>query len=324
MPKAIVVHETGGTEVLSYENIDINEPGPGEARIVHKAIGLNYIDVYFRSGVYPFPKLPGIPGMEGAGVVEAVGEGVEVVKPGDRVAYAAAPPGAYISERNIKADQLVLLPEDFSFELGAAMMLQGMTVEYLVRRTYQIRPGDTVLVHAAAGGVGLMLCQWLNYLGATVIGTVGNDEKAILASNNGCHHPINYRTEDWVSQVKELTNGVGVPVVYDSVAKDTFRGSLDCLAIRGLMVNFGQASGAFNDFNISMLAPKSLFLTRPGLFQYIINREELMDSSNALFEVVKNGALKIQVNQQYSLADTQRAHEDLESRLTTGSTVLIP
>ena len=215
MVKAIIVNETGGPEVLSYEDISIPTPKKGEVRVVHKAIGLNYIDVYFRSGVYPFPRLPGIPGMEGSGVVKEIGEGVEDISIGDRVAYAAAPPGSYLEERNIKSEQLVKLPDEISFELGAAMMLQGMTVEYLVRRTYEVKSGETVLVHAAAGGVGLMLCQWLKHIGARVIGTVSSEEKAALASNNGCDHPINYKTDDWVSQVKDLTNGKGVPVVYD-------------------------------------------------------------------------------------------------------------
>lgn len=324
MTQAMVVHETGGPEVLTWESVDLPAPGPGEARIIHKAVGLNYIDVYFRTGLYPFPALPGIPGMEGAGIVEAVGEGVDVVKPGDRVAYAATPPGAYMEARNIKAEQLVVLPEAFSFELGAAMMLQGMTVEYLVRRTYPVNVGETVLVHAAAGGVGLMLCQWLNHIGATVIGTVSNGEKAALAAAHGCHHPINYRDEDWVGRVKELTAGEGVPVVYDSVANDTFAGSLECLKVRGMMVNFGQSSGPYADFHVGMLSPKSLYLTRPALFHYILNRAELMESAGALFDVVKSGAVKIEVNQSYALADAADAHRDLEARKTTGSTVLIP
>ena len=319
----MVVHKTGGPEVLSWEEVKLPDPGPEEARIIHKAIGLNYIDVYFRTGLYPFPALPGIPGMEGSGVVESVGKEVSNVKPGDRVAYAAAPPGSYTESRNIKADKLVILPEEFSFEIGAAMMLQGMTVEYLVRRTYPVQAGQTVLVHAAAGGVGLMLCQWLNSIGAIVIGTVGSDEKAQLALENGCQHPINYQSEDWVGRVKEITKGYGVPVVYDSVAKDTFSGSLECLKIRGLMVNYGQASGPYNDFDIGMLAPKSLFLTRPGLFQYISNREELEESSSALFDAVSSGSLKIQIKQKYNLSEAARAHVDLESRKTTGSTILL-
>jgi NADPH2:quinone reductase len=262
--------------------------------------------------------------MEGAGVVEALGEGVSEVAIGDRVAYASPPPGAYADARNMAAANLVKLPDDISFEQGAAMMLQGMTVEYLIRRTYAVNAGETVLVHAAAGGVGLMQCQWLKHIGATVIGTVGSAEKAALAKAHGCHHTINYRAEDWVSQVKEITNGEGVPVVYDSVCNDTFSGSLECLKRLGMMVNFGQASGPYNDFTTSMLAPKSLFLTRPTLFGYNATRPELEASAAALFEVVQNGAVKIEVNQSYPLAETVQAHRDLEARKTTGSTILIP
>jgi len=323
MTHAIRIHETGGPEVMRWEEFDLAAPGPGEARISHTAVGLNYIDVYHRTGLYPLASMPGIIGMEGAGVVDAIGDGVTNVKPGDRVAYAAAPPGAYTEARNIEAAQLVTLPDDMSDELGAAMMLQGMTVEYLVRRTYAVKAGETVLVHAAAGGVGLMLCQWLDHIGATVIGTVGSAEKAALASAHGCHHPINYRAGDWVAQVKELTGGEGVPVVYDSVAKDTFAGSLDCLAIRGMMVNFGQASGVYDDFEVNMLAPKSLFLTRPALFHYNRTRDDLLESAGALFDVVGKGAVKIEINQRYPLSEAAQAHRDLEARKTTGSTVLL-
>ena len=262
--------------------------------------------------------------MEGAGVVEAVGEGVSEVSAGDRVAYASPPPGAYAQTRNMAAANLVRLPDDITFEQGAAMMLQGMTVEYLVCRTYPVKAGETVLVHAAAGGVGLMQCQWLNHIGATVIGTVGSDEKAALAKAHGCHHTLNYRTEDWVSQVKEITDGEGVPVVYDSVCNDTFAGSLECLKRLGMMVNFGQASGPYNEFTTAMLAPKSLFLTRPTLFGYNATRAELEASAAALFGVVQSGAVKIEVNQSYALADVVQAHRDLEARKTTGSTILIP
>lgn len=324
MTKAIRLYEQGGPEVLKYEDIEITAPGAGEAQVHHKAIGLNFIDVYHRSGLYPLPQFPWTIGMEGAGVVEALGEGVSEVAIGDRVAYASPPPGAYADARNMAAANLVKLPDDISFEQGAAMMLQGMTVEYLIRRTYAVKAGETVLVHAAAGGVGLMQCQWLKHIGATVIGTVGSAEKAALAKAHGCHHTINYRTEDWVSQVKEITGGEGVPVVYDSVCNDTFSGSLECLKRLGMMVNFGQASGPYNDFTTSMLAPKSLFLTRPTLFGYNATRPELEASAAALFEVVQNGAVKIEVNQSYPLAETVQAHRDLEARKTTGSTILIP
>lgn len=324
MTKAIRLYEQGGPEVLKYEDIKLTAPGPGEAQVHHKAIGLNFIDVYHRSGLYPLPQFPWTIGMEGAGVIEAVGEGVSEVAVGDRVAYASPPPGAYADARNMAATNLVKLPDDISFEQGAAMMLQGMTVEYLICRTYAVTAGETVLVHAAAGGVGLMQCQWLNHIGATVIGTVGSAEKSALAKAHGCHHTINYRTEDWVSQVKEITNGEGVPVVYDSVCNDTFSGSLECLKRLGMMVNFGQASGPYNDFTTSMLAPKSLFLTRPTLFGYNATRPELEASAAALFKVVQNGAVKIEVNQTYPLAETIQAHRDLEARKTTGSTILIP
>ena len=324
MTKAIRLYEQGGPEVLKYEDIKLTAPGPGEAQVHHKAIGLNFIDVYHRSGLYPLPQFPWTIGMEGAGVIEAIGEGVSEVAVGDRVAYASPPPGAYADARNMAATNLVKLPDDISFEQGAAMMLQGMTVEYLICRTYAVTAGETVLVHAAAGGVGLMQCQWLNHIGATVIGTVGSAEKSALAKAHGCHHTINYRTEDWVSQVKEITNGEGVPVVYDSVCNDTFSGSLECLKRLGMMVNFGQASGPYNDFTTSMLAPKSLFLTRPTLFGYNATRPELEASAAALFKVVQNGAVKIEVNQTYPLAETIQAHRDLEARKTTGSTILIP
>jgi NADPH2:quinone reductase len=325
MSKAVRLYEQGGPEVLKYEDVDVPAPGPGEAQVRHGAVGLNYIDVYHRSGLYPLPQFPAVIGMEGAGTVEAVGDGVSEVAVGDRVAYAAPPPpGAYAELRNMPAQHLVKLPDDISFEQGAAMMLQGMTVEYLILRTYPVQKGETVLVHAAAGGVGLIQCQWLNHLGVTVIGTVGSEEKAKLARAHGCHHTVLYNEGDWVAKVKELTNGEGVPVVYDSVCNTTFAGSLECLKRRGMMVNFGQASGPYNDFNISMLAPKSLFLTRPTLFAYNATRPELEASANALFDVVRSGAVKIEVNQTYPLAEAAQAHRDLEARKTTGSTVLIP
>jgi len=324
MTKAIYLHEQGGPNVLKYQDIDISPPAANEAQVRHKAIGLNYIDVYHRSGLYPLSTLPSSIGMEGAGVVEEIGSEVTEVNIGDRVAYAAPPPGAYVEERNIASENLVKLPDSISFEQGAGMMLQGMTVEYLIRRTYPVKKGETVLVHAAAGGVGLIQCQWLNHIGATIIGTVGTDEKATLAQAHGCHHAINYRKENWVQRVKELTDGEGVPVVYDSVCNDTFTGSLECLKRLGLMVNFGQASGPYNEFETSMLAPKSLFLTRPTLFAYNATRKELESSASALFEVVQNGAVKIEVNQSYSLSEATQAHIDLESRKTTGSSILIP
>jgi len=325
MTKAIRLYEQGGPEVLKYENVDVPSPGAGEAQVRHEAIGLNYIDVYLRSGLYPLPQLPWTIGMEGAGVVEAIGEGVSEVAVGDRAAYAAPPPpGAYADVRNMAAQYLVKLPDAISFKQGAAMMLQGMTVEYLIRRTYPVKAGETVLVHAAAGGVGLIQCQWLDHLGVTVIGTVGSAEKAVLAKAHGCHHTINYRSEDWVAQVKELTNGEGVPVVYDSVCNDTFQGSLECLKRLGMMVNFGQASGPYNEFHTGMLAPKSLFLTRPTLFAYNATRTELEASATALFNVDAIGAVKIEVNQTYPLAEAAQAHRDLEARKTTGSTILVP
>ena len=325
MTKAIRLYEQGGPEVLKYEDVDVPAPGAGEAQVRHEAIGLNYIDVYLRSGLYPLPQLPWTIGMEGAGVVEAIGEGVSEVAVGDRVAYAAPPPpGAYADARNMAAQYLVKLPDVISFEQGAAMMLQGMTVEYLIRRTYPVKADEIVLVHAAAGGVGLIQCQWLDHLGVTVIGTVGSAEKAALAKAHGCHHTINYRSDDWVSQVKELTNGEGVPVVYDSVCNDTFQGSLECLKRLGMMVNFGQASGPYNEFHTGMLAPKSLYLTRPTLFAYNATRAELEASAAALFEVVVSGAVKIKVNQTYPLAEAAQAHRDLEARKTTGSTILVP
>ena len=325
MIKAVRLHEQGGPEVLKYEDVDLPAPAAGEAQIRHAAIGLNYIDVYLRSGLYPLPQLPGIIGMEGAGTVEAVGEGVSDVAVGDRVAYAAPPPpGAYAEARNMAAQHLMKLPDAISFEQGAAMMLQGMTVEYLIRRTYTVSAGETVLVHAAAGGVGLIQCQWLDHLGVTVIGTVGSEEKAALAKAHGCHHVLNYRSEDWVARVKELTDGEGVPVVYDSVCNDTFAGSLECLKRLGMMVNFGQASGPYNEFHTGMLAPKSIYLTRPTLFAYNATRAELEASAAALFDVVESGAVKIEINQTYPLAEAAEAHRDLEARKTTGSTIFVP
>ena len=325
MVKAVRMHEAGGPEVLHYEDVGLPDPGPGDALVRHEAIGLNYIDVYHRTGLYPVPSLPWPIGMEGAGTVEAVGEGVTEVTPGMRVAYASPPPpGAYSEARVMPAGSLVELPADISFEQGAAMMLQGMTVEYLIRRTYPVKAGETVLVHAAAGGVGLIQCQWLKHLGVTVIGTVGSEEKAELARAHGCDHPVLYRTEDFAARVMEITDGQGVPVVYDSIGADTLEGSLNSLARLGTLASFGNASGPITDFNLARLAPKSAYITRPTLFGYNATRAELEDSAGALFDVVRSGAVKIEIHQTYPLADAAQAHRDLEARKTTGSTILTP
>src|SRR6266581_6543741 len=295
MTHAIRINETGGPEVLRWEELALPEPGPGEARVRHHAVGLNFIDIYHRSGLYPLPLPSGI-GLEGAGVVEAVGSGVAELRPGDRVAYAGGPVGAYAEARNLPADRLVPLPAAIDFKSGAAMMLQGMTAQYLLRRTYRVQAGDTILIHAAAGGVGLIVCQWAKSLGATVIGTVGDDEKAALAKKNGCDHPINYRKEDFVARVAEITGGKKCPVVYDSVGKDTFYKSLDCIAPLGLMVSFGNSSGPVDPFPPAILAQKgSLFLTRPTLNTYTATREDLLTAAKELFDVVLSGAVKIQV-----------------------------
>ncbi|MDX1655495.1 MAG: quinone oxidoreductase [Candidatus Competibacteraceae bacterium] len=323
--QAIIIHEYGGPEVLRWEEVEVGEPGPGQVRVRHGAVGLNYIDVYHRTGLYPLASLPSGIGLEGAGVVEAVGEGVEEIKPGDRVAYASPPPGAYAQLRLMPADRLVPLPDAVDDQQAAAMMLQGMTAQYLLRRTHRVQAGETLLVHAAAGGVGLILCQWARHLGATVIGTVGSEEKAELAKVNGCQYPIIYTREDFVTRVREITNGEGVAVVYDSVGKDTFMPSLDCLRPLGMMVSFGNASGAVPAFEPAILSQKgSLFLTRPTLMTYNAKRTDLLDSARELFRVVEEGAVRIQVNQTYPLAETARAHRDLEARRTTGSTVLLP
>ncbi len=325
MVKAIRIHETGGPEVLRWEDVEVGAPGPGEILIRHTAVGLNYIDTYHRSGLYPVPDLPATIGMEAAGVVEEVGEGVSDVRPGDRVAYASPPLGAYAEKRLMPADRVVVLPGDIDDRRAAAMMLQGMTVQYLIRRTHRVQPGETVLFHAAAGGVGLIACQWLKHLGATVIGTVGSDEKAELARAHGCDHAIVYTREDFVERVREITGGSGVPVVYDSVGRDTFYKSLDCLRPLGLMVLFGSASGPVTDFDVGLLAAKgSLYLTRPTLMTYTAKREDLVRSANELFEVVSSGAVRIEINQTYPLSEAARAHRDLEGRRTTGSTILIP
>jgi NADPH2:quinone reductase len=324
MSKAIRIEKTGGPEVMQWVDVEVGAPGPGEIRVKHHAVGLNYIDVYFRTGLYPQP-LPASLGMEAAGVVEAVGAGVANFQPGDRVAYAARPPGAYCQERVLAAAGVVKLPDGISFEQGAAMMLQGMTAQYLLRRTFPVQAGQTILIHAAAGGVGLIACQWAKALGATVIGTVGSDEKAELARTHGCDHTIVYTRENFTERVREITGGAGVPVVYDSIGKDTFTGSLDALAPLGLMVSFGNASGPLPPIDSSALASRgSLFFTRPTLFSYIAKREDLERSAAELFEIVLSGQVKIGVNQTYALQDVAQAHRDLEARRTTGSTVLLP
>lgn len=325
MPKAIRIHEYGGPEVLRWEDVEVGDPGPGQLRIRHGAIGLNYIDVYHRTGLYPLPSLPWTLGMEGAGRVEAVGEGVTEFQVGDRVAYASPPVGAYAEVRLIPADRVVALPVAIDDQTAAAMMLQGMTAQYLLRRTYRVQPGDAVLLHAAAGGVGLIASQWARQLGALVIGTVGSDEKAAVARAHGCHHAIVYTRENFVERVREITNGQGVAVVYDSVGQETFMGSLDCLRPLGMMVSFGNASGPVPAFEPGLLAAKgSLFLTRPSLMHYTAQRRDLVASAADLFDVVATGAVKIEVRQTYPLAETAQAHRDLEARQTTGSTVLLP
>ncbi len=325
MTKAIRIHETGGPDVMRWEAVTVGELGPGQARVRHSAVGLNFIDVYHRTGLYPLPSLPSGIGLEAAGVVEAVGAGVTDIKVGDRVAYASPPPGSYAEARLMPADRLVVLPDNIAERTAAAMMLKGMTAQYLLRRTYRVQPGDAVLVHAAAGGVGLIACQWARHLGATVIGTVGNDEKAELARAHGCHHVIVYSRENFVQRVKEITGGEGVAVVYDSVGKDVFMDSLDCLRPLGMMVTFGNASGPVPAIEPLVLSAKGcLFLTRPTLMVYTAKRADLLASAAELFEVVASGAVKIEVQQTYPLAEAAQAHRDLEARKTTGSTLLLP
>ena len=322
MPHAIRIHETGGPEVLKWEEVEVGDPGPGEVKIRQQAAGLNFIDVYHRTGLYK-QGLPFTPGVEGAGVVEAVGRDVNDVKAGDRVAYAG-PIGGYAEERLIAADRLVKLPPGISTELAAAIMLQGMTVHMLVRQVRPVQAGDTILVHAAAGGVGLILCQWAKALGATVIGTVSTDEKAELARAHGCDHPIVYTRQDFVSEVERITDGKKLPMVYDSVGRDTFMRSLDCLAPRGLMVSFGNASGPVDPFSPLLLSQKgSLFLTRPTLFHYIATRSELEQAAGELFEMLTSGKVKVELNQRFPLKDAAEAHRALEARKTSGSTVLM-
>jgi NADPH2:quinone reductase len=324
MAKAIRFARTGGPEVLEYVEVEVGEPGPGEARVRNHAIGVNFIDVYFRTGLYPL-QLPSGLGQEGAGVVEAVGPGVAHVKPGDRVAYAARPNGSYSELRVMPADILVRLPDAISFETGAAAMLQGLTVQYLLKQTYAVQPGETILFHAAAGGVGLIACQWARALGVNLIGTVGSNEKAALAKAHGAAHVINYNTEDVVQRVLEITGGAKVPVVYDSVGKDTFARSLDCLRPRGLMVSFGNSSGAVPPFALSELASRgSLYITRPTLVNYAADRASLEAMAADLFGMIETGQLHIEINQRFPLADAGRAHIELEARRTTGKTILLP
>ena len=324
MPFAIRIHQTGGPEVLQWEEVAVGDPAPGQARVRHEAVGLNFIDTYHRSGLYPLP-LPSGLGLEGAGVVEAVGEGVSDFVPGDRVAYAGGPVGAYSQVRCLPAERLLKLPDALSFETAAAMMLQGLTSAYLLRRTYRVQPGDAVLIHAAAGGVGLIACQWAKALGATVIGTVSSEAKAELAKQHGCDHIIYYSREDVAKRVRELTGGEGVAVVYDGVGKDTFMGSLDSLRMCGMMVSFGNASGPVPPFDPLLLTQKgSLFITRPTSMHYTAKRQDLLALGTELFDVVASGKVRIEVNQRYVLSDAANAHRDLESRKTTGSTILLP
>jgi len=322
MAHAVIINKCGGSDEFEYAPIDMPSPSEGQVLIHHEAIGLNYIDVYFRSGLYPINDFPAIVGMEGAGTISAVGEGVTDFSVGDRIAYAAPPIGAYATDRVMPADGIVKLPDSIPFDTAAAMMLQGMTVQYLLRQTYEVKPGDTVLFHAAAGGVGLIACQWLKHLGATVIGTVGSEEKAALARENGCDHTILYKTENVAERVKELTSGKGVPVVYDSIGASTLEASLDSLMPRGLLVSFGSASGPVTDFNFAMLANRgSLYVTRPTLMTYIAEHSNMIAMANELFDVVANGTVKITINQRYPLRDAAKAHDALESRATTGSTI---
>ncbi len=324
MTKAIRISRTGGPEVMELVDVALDAPGPGEAQVRHAAIGLNFIDVYFRSGLYKMP-LPGGLGMEGAGTVEAVGEGVTHVKVGDRVAYAGRPIGAYAEARNLPASQLLVLPDTIDFDTAAAMMLQGLTVQYLFHRTVPLKSGDTILFHAAAGGVGLIACQWAKVLGVNLIGTVGSEEKAALAIENGAAHVINYNKENFTERVRELTGGKGVLAVYDSIGKDTFIPSLDCIAPLGTMVSFGSASGPVPPFSVSELATRgSLFITRPALMDYMAKREDLEAAAASLFGVVGSGTVRIDVRQRYALADVAQAHIDLEARKTTGSSILLP
>lgn len=321
MTHAIRIHQPGAPDVLKWEEVEIGEPGPGQVRIRQAAAGLNFIDVYHRTGLYKLPA-PFTPGIEGAGTVESVGPDVEHLRIGDRVAYAG-PIGGYAEERLVPADRLVKLPDSVSFDDAAAMMLQGMTARMLLRAVFPVQQGDTILIHAAAGGVGLVMCQWASALGATVIGTVSSEEKAELARAHGCDHPILYTHQDFVAEVKKLTGGEMLPVIYDSVGRTTFAKSLDCLKKRGLMVLFGNSSGPVQPFAPGLLAQKgSLFLTRPTLFDYIGTRQELEQAAADLFEMVSVGKIKVEVKQRFPLKDAAEAHRALEARQTTGSTIL--
>ena len=325
MTKAFLVHEPGGPESLQFEEVRVGDPGPGEVRLRHTAIGVNFIDVYFRTGAYPAPQSPFTPGLEAAGVVEAIGEDVDDLSVGDRVAYASAPIGAYAEARLMPAGRVVKVPEGIEDRTAAAAMLKGMTTQYLLRQTVPVSAGDTILFHAAAGGVGLMACQWAKRLGVTVIGTVSSDEKAELARQHGCTHLINYTQEDFVERVRELTDGKGVDVVYDAVGKDTFLGGFDCLRPRGHMVLFGASSGAPDPIDPALLQGKgSVYLTRPSLFNYIPDRNSLLACVSELFEVMQDGTVRAEVCQERPLSEAADAHRDLEARRTTGATVLIP
>jgi NADPH2:quinone reductase len=324
MAKVLRIHEAGGPEVMRWEDVEIGEPGEGQARVRHTAVGVNFIDTYHRSGLYPLPLPSGI-GSEAAGVVEAIGPGVTTVRPGDRVAYAGGPPGSYCEARVLPASILVPIPDGVSDQTAAAVMLKGMTSQYLIRRTYPVKPGETVLFHAAAGGVGLIACQWLQALGATVIGTVGSDEKAAVARAHGCAHVVVSTREDVAKRVREITGGAGVPVVYDSVGKDTFLASLDCLQPRGLLVSFGNSSGKVTPFDIGILSLKgSLYLTRPTLATYTATRADLEATASDVFDVIREGKVKVEVRHVYPLADAEQVHRDLEGRRTVGSIVMTP
>ena len=324
MTHAIRIHQHGGPEVMQWETVEVGAPGANEVRVRHTAVGLNYIDTYHRGGLYKIP-LPSVIGREAAGVVEAIGSAVTDLKVGDRIAYASAPIGAYCEARVVPADRVVRIPANVSDQQAASIMLKGMTAQYLLRRTYAVKPGDTILFHAAAGGVGLILCQWAKHLGATVIGTVGSDEKATLAKANGCDYVINYSKEEFVARVAEITGGKKCAVVYDGVGKDTFMKSLDCARPRGMVALFGNASGKVEPLDLALLAAKgSLFVTRPTLDTHVATREELVNTANDLFDVVGRGIVKVEINQTYPLKDAVQAHRDLEARKTTGSTVLIP
>jgi NADPH2:quinone reductase len=325
MPNAIRIHQNGGSEQLKYESIELPPVSAGDISVRHSAIGLNYIDVYQRTGLYPIQSFPAIIGLEAAGTITQIGDAVSEFNVGDRVAYASPPMGAYADERVMPAASVVRLPDTIDLDTAAAMMLQGMTVQYLVKQTYQVQPGDAVLIHAAAGGVGLIACQWLKHLGATVLGTVGSEEKAELARAHGCDHTILYREQDVAAMVREITDGKGVQVVYDSIGQSTLEASLDSLATRGLLVSFGNASGPVTNFNFGMLAQKgSLYVTRPTLMTYIAERANMVKMAEDLFNVVDSGIVKININQRYKLSDAAQAHDDLEARRTTGSTILVP